>query len=140
MAKAFDTLRLERARQVMGLVAKHWCEWRQADPGRASGPDSWMYNEIDHLHDELFHETLRPMDDSTFAYNLVRIPRGFDGQPLAILGQAPPWSLVRWHSNVRGAWARDHDIIPLPQLLYHFDMLTQLQHFCCCLADHTQEQ
>ena len=64
--KASNNWRLERVRQVMGLVAKHWCERRQADSGMASGPNSWMHTETDHFHDELFHETLRPIDDYTF--------------------------------------------------------------------------
>ena len=55
-------------------------------------------------HDELFHETLRPMDDSTFATNLVGIPQGSDGQPFGDIGpvasivadrvaQQWPWSV-----------------------------------------------
>ena len=122
---ASDNWRLERVRQVLGLVAKHWCEWRQADAGMASGPDSWMYIETDHLHDELFHETLRPIDHATFAYNFVGIPQGSDGQPLAITGQLP-FSLIAWNSNGRGAWVRDIEFMSLPQLLYYFDMSTQL--------------
>ena len=63
--------RAERVRQVMGLVAKHGCERRQVEPALASGRDSWMYKEGFNLHDELFHDTLRPIDDPTFAYNFV---------------------------------------------------------------------
>ena len=86
--RAYDNWRLERVRQVLGLVAKHWCEWRQADGDMASGPDIWMYIKTDYCHDELFHETLRKIDDTSFTYNFV-------GQlPLAILGQLPPSSLV----------------------------------------------
>ena len=49
---------------------------------------------------------------------------------MALLGQVPPSSLVVGHSNGRGVWARDLEIISLPHLLHHFDMVTQMQHFC----------
>ena len=74
----------------MGLVAKNWCERRQADPGMASGSDNWTYNESYNLHDELFYEALRPMDDSTFAYIFVRIPGSSDGQPFGDIGPDAP--------------------------------------------------
>jgi hypothetical protein len=124
--KASDNGRLEGVRQVMGLVAKHWCAWRQADPGMASGLVMWMYIETDHVHDELLHETLRPMDDSTFAHNFVGIPQGSDSQLLAITGQLSLSSLIAWHSNGRGAWVRDLETVSWPHLLYHVDTRTQL--------------
>ena len=74
----------------MGLVAKHWRVLRQVDPALASGRDSWMYKEGFDLHDELFHETLRPIDDPTFEHNCVGIPRESQGQPLSFFGQMPP--------------------------------------------------
>ena len=72
------------------------------------------------MHDELFHETLRPIEGPTFAYNFVGICRDSQGQPLAILGQVPPSSLIAWHSNGRGTWARDLEIISLPHLFCHW--------------------
>ena len=47
------------------------------------------------------------------------ITNNFDGQPLA-MNQTPPSSLIMWHSNGRGAWARDLEIISLPDMFYHF--------------------
>ena len=106
----------------MGLVAKHWCEWRQVDPSlaSASGRDTWTYQESCKFDDdELFHETLQPINDSSFPRNFISIPRNSDGQPLA-MNQTPPSSLIVWHSNGRGAWVRDLEIISLPDMLYHF--------------------
>ena len=34
--------------------------------------------------------------------------------------QTRPLSLIVWHSNGRGAWVRDLEIISLPGMLYHF--------------------
>ena len=42
-----------------------------------------------------------------------------DGQILGLFGQMHPSSRVAWHSNGRGAWVRDLEIISLPQLLHH---------------------
>ena len=53
-----------------------------------------MYEEVFDLHDELVHETLRPIDDSTLAGNLVGIPRDSQGQPLAFGDHGPDPSFV----------------------------------------------
>ena len=39
---------------------------------------------------------------------------------LAIMGQIPPSSLIAWHSNGRGTWVRDLEIIALPHLFCHW--------------------
>ena len=79
-----------------------------------------MYKEGFDLHDELFHVTLRPIDDPTIADNFVGIPRDSQGQPLAIMDDFPPSSLIMWHRNGRGTWVRDLEIISLPQMFYHW--------------------
>jgi hypothetical protein len=79
-----------------------------------------MYKEGYDLHDELLHETLRPIDDPAFADNVVGIPRDSQGQHLAIMRQIPQSSLIVRRRNGRGTWARDLEIICLPHLFYHW--------------------
>ena len=64
--KASDNWRLECVRQVIGLVPNIGASGGKQIQGRPQAL-SWMHTETYPLHDELFHETLRPMEGSTFA-------------------------------------------------------------------------
>ena len=106
------TWREERLRQVMGLLAAHWCEWRVVE----GGMDMWSYKEGFDVNEDFYHVSLRPQDDPSFPRNFLNVPCGDDNQPLAMMHDVPPSSLHIWHENGRGTWVRDVDIISLPDL------------------------
>ena len=107
--------RAERVRQVMGLLSKHWCEWRRV----VTADEFWTYKHGFNLHEELFHESLCPVDDPNYLFNFLNVPRDSTGQPLATTDSTPPSSLIMWHASGSGTWVRDLEVISLPHLIVY---------------------